>query len=125
MHIVLVDWKIISGQEEDFLRAWRAEMTVNDRARMVGEFLSKVVPRSEEFPWITWDDLIDVTFTRFINVALWADAESFHDQIGRYFNPAGGKQPYEYELRRRALLSPGCWRMGDWRLPVHDSGGVL
>jgi hypothetical protein len=27
------------------------------------------------------------------------------------------------KLRRRALLSPACWRMGDWALPIHDSGG--
>lgn len=124
MQIVLVDWKIIPGQEDQFLQEWRSGLPVNDRSRMVGEFLSRVT-RDERYPWITWDLTGDGNFARFINVGLWADAESFHEQIARYFNPAGGKKHFEFELRRRALLSPACWRMGDWPLPNHDSGGVL
>lgn len=67
----------------------------------------------------------DSDASRFINVGLWACAEAFSDQVGRYFNPANGKLPFEFELRRRALLTPACWRMGDWQLPRRDSGGVL
>jgi len=69
--------------------------------------------------------LRDDEATRFINVGLWADAEAFHDQIGKYFNPAGGLLPFEFKLRLRALISPDCWRMGGWTLPTSDSEGVL
>jgi hypothetical protein len=73
---------------------------------------------------VTWDLRGDET-CRFINVGLWASAEAFHEQVGRYFDPAKGVLPFELKLRRRALLTPACWRMGDWRLPIHDTGGVL
>ncbi len=90
---------------------------------MVGEFLSEPTGH-EKFPWVTWD-LRNEEAARFINVGFWASAEAFHDQVGRYFDPAKGALPFEFKLRRRALLTPTCWRMGDWRLPIHDSGGVL
>ncbi len=90
---------------------------------MVGEFLSE--PTGHElYEWITWD-LRAANAKKFINVGLWADADAFHDQIGRYFNPTAGKMPFEVELRRRALLTPAGWRMGNWHLPDHDSEGVL
>lgn len=125
MHIVLVDWKINLGQEDEFKREWRSALPIYDRRRMTGEFLSEVCARDGSYPWITWDLAIDPRYKRFINVGLWADAEAFHAQVGRYFDPAGGKKPFEFELRQRALLRPDCWRMGDWPLPVHDSGGVI
>ena len=124
MHIVFVDWKIIRGREEEFKEYWKTKVPVDDRSRMVGEFLSEPTV-DDQFPWITWDLRGEDEVTRFINVGLWADAQEFHAQIGRYFDPAGGKLEFEFELRRRALLTPQCWRMGDWRLPIHDSGGVL
>ena len=120
-----MDWKIIRGKENEFKQNWRAALTVDDRSRMIGEFLSSI-SKGDEYPWITWDLSEDRDYTRFINVGLWADAEAFQEQIGKYFDPADGtKKPYEFEVRRRALLSPECWRMGDWNLPFHDSGGVL
>jgi hypothetical protein len=91
---------------------------------MIAEFLSEPTG-NRNFSWITWDLRSDCGVTRFINIGLWADAQDFQAQIGRYFNPAGGKLDFEFELRRRALLTPRCWRMGDWRLPIHDSEGVL
>lgn len=124
MHIILVDWKIISGREEEFKAKWRSGLPVNDRSKMIGEFLSSV-SRSDRYPWITWGLAEDGRYSRFINVGLWSDADAFHDEIGRYFNPEGGKMDFEFEVRTRALLTPECWRMGDWKLPIHDSGGVL
>ncbi len=123
MQIVLVDWFIKKGQESDFKAFWKCALPVEDRSMMIGEFLSEPTGH-EKFEWVAWD-LRKADATRFINVGLWASAEAFHDQIGRYFNPAGGEKPFEFKLRRRALLTPACWRMGDWRLPIHDSGGVL
>lgn len=125
MHIILVDWKIIPGKEDDFKQYWRETLPVDDRSRMIGEFLSSV-SKEDQYPWITWDLSEDGDYTRFINVGLWADAEAFQEQIGKYFNPVDGStKPFEFKIRHRALLSPECWRMGDWNLPIHDSGGVL
>jgi hypothetical protein len=123
MQIVFVDWLIIKGQEKKFKDYWKAALPVEDRSMMVGEFLSEPTEH-EKYNWVTWDLRRDEA-TRFINIGLWASAEAFHDQIGRYFNPAKGKEDFEFKLRRRALLTPACWRMGDWALPIHDSGGVL
>ena len=124
MHVVFVDWRITKGKEDDFKKHWKAALPIEDRSRMVGEFLCEPTGH-EQFPWITWDLRSEEGVIRFINVGLWADAEAFHDQVGKYFDPATGKLPFEFALRRRALLTPRCWRMGDWSLPIHDSGGVL
>ena len=123
MQIVFVDWLINFGQEDEFKNYWRTAVPVNDRSKMVGEFLSEPTG-IEKYPWITWD-LEHAEAKRFINVGLWADADAFHEQIGRYFKPNGNKLNFEFVIRRRALLTPACWRMGDWPLPIHDSGGVL
>jgi hypothetical protein len=105
------------------MKYWREAVPVEDRSMMVGEFLSEPTG-NEKFPWVT-EDLRNRDASRFINVGLWASAEAFHMQIARYFDPAAGKRSFEFELRRRALLTPACWRMGDWQLPIHDSEGVL
>lgn len=124
MQIVFVHWKIIRGCEDAFKRHWRTGLPVNDRTGLVGEFLSEPSGH-EKYNWVTWDLRGPDGCTTFINVGLWADAETFHDQIGQYFKPTKGKEDFEFELRQRALLAPACWRMGDWRLPIHDSSGVL
>jgi hypothetical protein len=125
MHILLIEWKIIPGKEDEFKDYWKTKVPVQDRTQLVGEFLSSVNAKTEEFPWVTWNSNKDSSFSHFINVALWANVGAFHRQIGKYFDPAKGKLDFEFELRRRSLLSPECWRMGDWNLPKHDSGGVL
>lgn len=122
MQIVFVDWHIIKGREPEFKQHWRSALPVQDRAQMVGEFLSEPTGH-EVFPWVTWD-LRSPDATRFINVGLWASAEAFHEQIGQYFNPAKGKLDFEFVVRRRALLGPAAWRMGPWPLPNKDSDGV-
>ena len=123
IQIILVDWLIIKGTEPDFKKYWKEAVPVEDRSLMAGEFLSE--PDGHvKFPWVT-EDLRHGDASRFINVGLWASAEAFQKQIARYFDPAAGKLPFEFELRRRALLTPACWRVGDWRLPIRDSDGVL
>ena len=124
MEIVFVHWNIVKGREEEFKQYWKSGLPVNDRTGLVGEFLSQPSGH-EKYDWVTWDLRSTDVSTIFINVGLWKDAEAFHLQIGQYFNPQKGKLDFEYELRKRALLSPTCWRMGDWILPRHDSGGVL
>jgi len=126
MHIVLIDWRIKAVMTDDFLNYWKTKVTVNDRSKMIGEFLSEPSPKVS-FLWITWDlnEEIAADVVRYINVGLWADAAAFHDQIKGYFDPSSGPKEFEYELRRRALLKPKCWRVGGWTLPIGDSDGVL
>src|ERR1041385_1218546 len=124
MVIVLVYWKILRGQEEDFKTYWRSAFPVKDRSGLVGEFLSEPTGH-EAYPWVTADLRSgNDDFTTFINVGLWRDAETFHEQIGRYFDPARGKLDFEYELRTRALLTPHCWRIGEWPISAGDSQSV-
>ena len=124
MQVVFVHWKILKGREEEFKHYWRIALPVDDRSGLVAEFLSEPSGH-QKYEWVTWDLRGTEEFTVFINIGIWANAETFHEQIGRYFNPAKGKLEFEYELRTRALLTPKCWRMGDSHMPVHDSGGVL
>lgn len=124
MVIVFVHWQITKEREKEFFEHWKSGLPVNDRAGLVGEFLCQP-SGPEKYDWVTWDLRSTDTCTIFINVGMWAEAEAFHEQIGQYFNPAGSKLSFEYAIRKRALLTPKCWRMGDWKLPIHDSGGVL
>lgn len=124
MRIVLVDWHITAGREDDFLAHWRSALPIGDRSRMIGEFLS-VPDGYGSFPWVTWDLCSRPGVTRFLNVGLWADAESFHAEVGRYFDLQGGKLAFEDKLRKRSLLTPHAWRMGEWRLPDQSSEGVV
>lgn len=118
-----MDWYIIKGREAEFKSYWETALPVMDRSQLIGEFLSE--PTGHEiFPWVTWD-LRSPDAARFINVGLWASTESFHEQIGRYFNPAKGKLEFEFILRKRALLSPSAWRMGQAELPLGDTENVL
>lgn len=124
MQIVLVHWQIIPGRETEFQQYWKSGLPVTDRTGLVGEFLCELTG-DEQYDWVTWNMRSSEDCSTFINVALWRDAETFHEQIGKYFNPARGTVDFELELRKRALLTPRCWRMGDWKLPIHDSGGVI
>ena len=125
MVIVLVHWKIKPNRVADFLEYWRKVATVQDRAGLIGEFLSEACHASE-FPWITWDLTgHDDVHRSFINVGMWAKAEDFHDQIAKYFRDGASPQDFEHQPRVRTVLRPRCWRMGDSSLPVHDSGGTL
>ena len=93
---------------------------------MVGEFLNEaLVPK--DIGYITWHLDPDSlgTFKSFVNVGIWDDEKAFHEQIGQYFNDDMPVKDFEMYRRRRIALRPECWRMGDAKLPVQDSGGVL
>ena len=125
MVIVLVHWKIKPACAQEFLEFWRQEAVVQDRRGLVGEFLSEACHTSE-FPWITWDLTgREGQYRSFLNVGLWHDTDDFHRQVAMYFNDQTAPKSFEFERRVRTIMRPQCWRMGDARLPVHDSGGVL
>ena len=126
MHIVLIDWKIIKGEEAAFEEYWRSLLPIRNRAGMIGEFLSEPNPATE-YSWINWNidgEQLSPECTRFINVGLWSNAKAFEVEASPYFDPEGGKLCFEFELRRRALLTPKAWRNGPWGMPTGDSDGV-
>lgn len=128
MIIVLIHWRIKPEQEhvDAFLDFWRTKAIVEDRTGLVGEFLSETLAPGD-FPYITWhidpDNLGD--HKSFVNVGTWADENAFQKQIGNKFNDDKPMLSFEKYRRRRMVVRPKCWRMGDGRLPIHDSGGVL
>ena len=128
MIIVLIKWKIENKQEQidAFRNFWKLEAVVQDRKGLVGEFLSEIGSR-ERYGYTTWafEEPEGDTYKIFVNVAVWADADFFREQIGKYFNDKKPLESFEAERRVRAVLEPACWRMGDASLPKHDSGGVL
>ena len=127
MVIVLIQWRIKPEPDmvEEFRKFWRETAVVNDRRGLIGEFLTEA-HSTAEYSWITWQLTgCEGKYRTFVNVGYWNSSEEFHDQIGKYFETSTGLKPFEAEPRVRTVLSPTCWRMGDARLPIHDSGGVL
>ena len=125
MVIVLIKWKIKPEQESTFLTYWRQDATVTDRTGLIGEFLSEV--GSE--PYITWELAEPNTPAHpphkvFVNIGIWADADTFHEQIGQYFNDKKPIEPFEAARRVRTVVHPTCRRMGSAALPGGDTEGV-
>ncbi len=122
MRIVLVEWRIIKGQESLFLDYWSRRETIEDRSGLIGEFLSRVEDRAA-FPWMTCE--LSPDWTCFVNVGLWRDAEAFQAQIGWRLNDSRPKMPFEFERRRRTFLGPQRWRFGSTELPMAEHEHVL
>src|SRR4051794_41966407 len=80
MRIVLIEWRIRKGQEEQFLEYWSKRAVVQDRSGLIAEFLSRV-ESPQQYPWITWD--LDERWTTFVNVGLWRGGAGFEGQNGR------------------------------------------
>jgi hypothetical protein len=64
-------------------------------------------------------------YASFVNVGIWASLVHFDKAVGKFMN-ADPKAMNEYEAapRRRAVLSPEAWRMGEGHLPGLSSEGV-
>ena len=122
MRIVLVEWRIIKGQEDLFLDYWSRRETIEDRSGLIGEFLSRVEDRAA-FPWLTCE--LSPDWTCFVNVGLWRDADAFCAQIGWRLDDRHPKMSFEYERRRRTFLGPQRWRFGGTELPVAEDNRVL
>ena len=125
MIIVVIHWKIKPDRVDEFLKFWRRKAIVEDRRGLIGEFLSEG-HSTAEFGWITWPlTSCEGEYRSFVNVGYWNSGEEFQSQVGKYFDSSTGKKDFEAEPRLRTALKPKCWRMGDSKLPLHDSGGVL
>jgi hypothetical protein len=117
VRIVIVEWRIKKGSEQEFLDYWSERSTIPDRSGLIGEFLSRVEDRNE-YPWIIWD--LDERWTTFVNVGLWRQGADFQEQIGRFIDDTRPLMTFEAERRRRLLVAPQRWRVERARLPAID-----
>ena len=122
MRIVLVEWRIIKGQENLFMDYWSRREVIDDRSGLIGEFLSRVEDRAT-YSWITCE--LSPDWTCFVNVGLWRDADAFEAQIGWRLDDNRPKLPFEFEKRRRTFLGPQRWRFGGTDLPATEHEMVL
>lgn len=109
MRIVLVEWRIKKGREEEFLKYWSTQATIADRSGLVSEYLSRV-ENQEQFPWMVWD--LNSDWTTFVNVGLWREGADFQQQIGRFIDNSKPPLAFEADRRRRVFLAPDRWRVG-------------
>jgi heme-degrading monooxygenase HmoA len=117
MRIVLVEWRIRKGHEDEFLDYWSSRATVRDRTGLIGEFLS-CVEDPNEYPWMIWE--LDERWTTFVNVGLWRQGADFQEQIGRFIDDTRPLMTFEAERRRRVFVAPERWRMGGTVLPASE-----
>jgi heme-degrading monooxygenase HmoA len=117
MRIVVLEWRIRKGQEDEFLEYWSSRATVPDRSGLIGEFLSQVEDQ-DQYPWISWE--LDERWTTFVNVGLWREGSDFQNQIGRFIDDTRPPMAFEAACRRRVLVAPTRWRTGGTVLPVSE-----
>lgn len=121
--IIMVEWRIKKGREQEFLDYWSTKATVGDRTGLIGEFLSGVEDRVK-YPWMVWPQADSGDYTIFYNVGLWRDAGDFYEQVGKFIDNSRPPLDFEAEKRRRVLVAPQRWRIGESKLPAADAAGV-
>lgn len=132
MIIVLINWRIAPTKVDEFLEYWKETLSLEGKPGLVGEFLSKVEGTSFH-NCITWNmeadnadnEAANVDHVSYVNVGIWSDADAFHTAVGQYM-PDGRKTSLAFEAapRRRAILSPEAWRIGQEQLPAITSENV-
>lgn len=121
--IVVVEWKIKKGHEQEFLDYWATKSTIPDRSGLIAEFMSGEESR-EQFPWINWAAAESGDVTTFYNIGIWRKADDFMGQIGKYIDNKRPPLAFEADHRHRVFLAPVKWRIGQASLPAHDAEGV-
>lgn len=121
--IIVVEWKIKKGHEQEFLDYWSTKSTIPDRTGLIAEFMSGEESR-EQFPWINWAATESGDYTTFYNVGFWRNADDFMGQIGKYIDNKRPPLAFEADHRHRVFLAPLRWRIGQASLPAKDAEGV-
>jgi hypothetical protein len=119
--IVLVEWRIKKGREQEFLDYWSTRATIGDRSGLIGEFLSRVEDR-KQFPWMVWS--FDPRWTTFVNVGIWRASSDFQEQIGRFIDNSRPPLAFEAQRRRRVFVAPERWRIGGTPFLTQDHPAV-
>jgi hypothetical protein len=123
VRIVVVEWKIKKGHEQEFLDYWATKSTIPDRSGLIAEFMSGEESH-DQFPWINWATPQGADYTLFYNIGFWRSADDFMGQIGKYIDNARPPMPFEADHRHRVFLAPLKWRIGMSSLPAKDAAGV-
>ncbi len=107
--IAAIWWKIAKGREKEFLNKWKDAFTIMGEKRngLIGEFLSPVDPSDPVDN--TWD-LVEGEATTFVNIGIWKSKDDFDRAVPQ---PNRQRAPFEKSDRKRALLAPIMWRIGD------------
>ncbi len=123
--IIVVEWKIKKGHEQEFLDYWSQKSTIPDRSGLIGEFMTTAESK-DKYPFISWAsiDASGPDTTVFYNVGFWKKADAFVDQIGKYVDLNRPPLPFESEKRHRVFLQPLRWRIGMSSFPTKDADGV-
>lgn len=127
MIIILIHWKIHrhAGARAEFLKYWHETLKINNRSKLVGEYLSEPFTAEQgaqaRIPCALFNAPSSAPYDSFFNVAVWEDESAFYTEI---MEPFVGKQPkslpFEFEFRERMVLSPVSWRAGEFGLPKVD-----
>ena len=125
MVVILILWHIKQGQEQAFIKAWKEDLFVNNREKLVGEFLSKTVDEVEDI-FKSWKIATVCSpvepVTPYVNVGIWESLAAFLSEIKQYIqNPGASSQPW-FVAKYRVVLEPVAWRIGGMGLPNRDSG---
>ena len=132
--VALINWRVKSGAEKDFLKKWKNELSLEGAAGLIGEFLSKVED-SDFHEGVTWEmepdekdnqsDWAAAAYTSYVTVGMWTSVDAFTDAVGNYMAAGRSiKEDFEAAPRRRAILTPKHWRIGSEQLPLETSYGV-
>ena len=121
--VVVVEWKIKKGHEQEFLDYWSTKSTIPDRTGLIAEFLSGEESR-QQFPWINWAAAEDGDATIYYNIGIWRRADDFMGQVGKYIDNNRPPLAFEADHRHRVFLAPLRWRIGQASLPAKDAEGV-
>ena len=119
--IVLVEWRIKKGREQEFLDYWSTRATIGERSGLIGEFLSRVEDH-KQFPWMVWS--LDPRWTTFVNVGIWRSGSDFQEQVGRFIDNSRPPLAFEAQHRRRVFVAPERWRVGNTPLLAQDHPDV-
>lgn len=122
MIIVLIHWKVRTGQEAAFLDHWKSVATLGVADGLIGEFLSEEA--GAPFPFVPFPAATPAC-ANFYNFGLWRDRESFERAAGPHFNEEAPPLAFEAARRTRHLFEPTAWRRGTARLPSENSFGTL
>jgi hypothetical protein len=137
MVIFLINWRIKPDDSSitAFLSKWKTQLRIKNAEGLFGEFLSQVRDKTF-FDFVTWDlrehadgeyrnYIRTDDFISYVNVGIWRSKEDFIKNIGSYMPPAPWTmEEFEAAPRRRAVVEPEHWRIGQFPLPTATSPGV-
>jgi hypothetical protein len=113
MIVILVNWLIETGKEQDFIQRWH-KMTIGSDSGLYREILTQL--DMDTNPKFHTFSLGDPFYSTFINIGMWESVEHFDKAIGKYIPEAKifeengirkytiSLEAFEFKLRERVVL---------------------